>query len=133
HDPLETIAGGGESRRGLTLNAVGGGGEYRVQGGASVVGLDKLPTGASFLQLHVGSGGAGVRRPRPTPQPTDRMSQRVWVFSRAGSSGRRSMSTMGLSKIPVRRCTRSGATHAWRRSVGLPRRTWPRSANVCDP
>ncbi len=60
HDPLESVARGGEGRQGLVLNAVGSGGEYRVQSGASVVGVDNLPTGASLLQLHVARAAASA-------------------------------------------------------------------------
>src|SRR5215472_1575539 len=66
-NPVESIAGSGEGRRGLVLNVVGSGGEYRVQSGASVVGVDNLPTGASPLQLHLaGTTTAAPWRPEPT-------------------------------------------------------------------
>jgi hypothetical protein len=54
HDPLESIARGGEGQRELVLDMVGSGGEYRVQRGASVVGGEQPSSGALPLRLPSG-------------------------------------------------------------------------------
>jgi len=57
---VEDLAHHGRGRQDLVLNVVGSGREYRVRSGASVVGVDNLPTGASLLELHVARAAASA-------------------------------------------------------------------------
>src|SRR5262249_10410912 len=127
HDPVESIAGGGEGRPDLVLNAVGDGGECRVQGGASVVRVNNLPTGASLLQLQVvGTTADAARRlKRPPASPTvsrGMLARRCEGRIRRRVKGGRPCGTecWGSRRRRSYAAARCSSSPRWPRSSGVP-------------